>query len=104
LGVSELDYAMGVKCVVKALEAPMTAILQNAGHDPSPILVQVRAAGAPHGFDVKAERLVNMLDAGVVDSAEVLVRALRNAGSMAGMAITTEAVVHHKKPSLQVAT
>jgi chaperonin GroEL (HSP60 family) len=45
-----------------------------------------------------------MLDAGVVDSAEVLVRALRNAGSMAGMAITTEAVVHHKKPSLQVAT
>jgi chaperonin GroEL len=104
LGVSELDYAMGVKCVVKALEAPMTAILQNAGHDPSPILVQVREAGAPHGFDVKAERVANMLDAGVVDSTEVLVRALRNAGSMAGMAITTEAVVHHKKPSLQVAT
>ncbi len=104
LGASELDYEMGWQCVGKALAAPMTAILQNAGHDASPILVRVRAAGAPCGFDVTTKTIVNMFDAGVVDSVEVLERALRNAGSMAAMAITTDAVVHRRKPDLQVNT
>ena len=82
----------------------MVAILQNAGHEASPIVARVREAGLPHGFDVVAKRMVNMLDAGVVDSVEVLERALRNAGSMAAMAITTDAVVHHREPALQVGT
>ena len=104
LGISELDYEMGVQCVAKALEAPMTAILQNAGHDASPILVHVREAGAPHGFDVVTKRMVNMVDEGIVDSVEVLERALRNAGSMAAMAITTDVVIHRRKPEMQVNT
>ena len=99
-----LDYQMGVQCVAKALDAPMTAIVQNAGHEASPIVARVLEAGLPHGFDVVAKRMVNMLEAGVVDSVEVLERALRNAGSMAAMAITTDAVVHHREPALQVGT
>ena len=82
----------------------MTAIVQNAGHDAGPILVHVLEAGAPHGFDVITKRMVNMFDAGIVDSVEVLERALRNAGSMAAMAITTDAVIHRRKPEMQVNT
>lgn len=98
------DYRMGLTSVRHALTAPMTTILQNAGHDASPWVAQIRKAGVPHGFDVKTEAMVNMLDAGIVDSAEVLIRALRNAGSMAVMAVTTEVVIHHKKPTLVVNT
>ena len=98
------DYQMGLASVQAALAAPLTTILQNAGHEASPWVWQIRKAGLPHGFDVKTETMVNMFDAGIVDSAEVLERALRNAGSMAVMAVTTEVVIHHKKPTLVVNT
>jgi chaperonin GroEL len=95
---------MGQRCVAHALEAPLRELLANAGIEASPIVARVREAGAPCGFDLRSKQITNLLDAGVVDSAEVVQRALRNAGSLATMAITTAVVVHHRKPNLQVKT
>ena len=97
-----IDAQMGVSCVREALAAPFSAILENAGYDASPWVIHVRAAGAPHGVDVRSETLVNMVEAGIVDSLEVLEQALRVAGSTAAMVLTTDAVVLHKNPTTAV--
>lgn len=96
------DAAWGQRCVARALEAPLTTIVANAGYDAPEIVAQVRAArrkgGGPMGFDARRGEVVDMRAAGVLDSAEVLERALRTAGSLAAMAITTDAVILHKDP------
>lgn len=97
-----IDTKMGLNCVREALAAPFSAILENAGYDASPWVVTVRKAGAPFGVDVRTEQMVNMIEAGIVDSLEVLEQALRIAGSTAVMALTTDTVVLHKKPTLAV--
>jgi chaperonin GroEL len=99
-----LDIAFGVRCVKLGLEAPMSVIAANAGHDPSNILARARVAtraakGGPHGLDARTGALVDMAQAGIVDSVETLTRALHIAGSLAGMAATTDAVIHHRKPA-----
>ncbi|MCS7055539.1 MAG: hypothetical protein NZM18_05110 [Thermoflexales bacterium] len=98
------DVAFGMRCLALALEAPLMTIAANAGFDPSDVAGQVRAAldadaRAHAGFDVRSGRVVDMLAAGIVDSAEVIERAVRVAGSMAATVITTDAVVHHRKPA-----
>ena len=100
--MSSVDAQMGVNCVRAALAAPFSAILENAGYDASPWVVHIQKAGAPHGVDARSEKLVNMVEAGIVDSLEVLEQALRIAGSTAAMVLTTDAVVHHKKPTTAV--
>jgi chaperonin GroEL len=97
-----LDFQMGVRCVACALEAPLAAIAQNAGYDPRQWITRAKEAGPGCGLDVRNGKLVDMIDAGVVDSAEVVARALRIAGSVAMMAITTDAIVLHRKPTTAV--
>ncbi|PJF46940.1 MAG: hypothetical protein CUN48_11280 [Candidatus Thermofonsia Clade 3 bacterium] len=99
------DIAFGVRCLARALESPLMTIAGNAGFDPADVVGQVRAAlrANPHtcyGFDVRNGSTGDMFAAGVVDSAEVIERAVRVAGSLAVTAITTDAVVHHRKPAL----
>ena len=96
------DVAFGMRCVARGLEAPMAAIAANAGHDPSMIVHQTKLASRKsgvHGLDARKGEIVDMLQAGIVDSAETVERALRIAGSLAAMAITTDAVVHHRNPA-----
>jgi len=103
---TSVDEQMGIGCVREALAAPFSAILQNAGFDASPWVIQVREAGAPMGVDVRKSPLdaqaINMVEAGIVDSMVVLEQALRVAGSTAAMVLTTDAVVHHKSPTTAV--
>ncbi len=99
------DVAFGARCLARALEAPLMTIAANAGFDPAEVAGQVRAAlradpRACYGFDARSGRVGDMLAAGIVDSAEVIERAVRVAGSLAATAITTDAVVHHRKPAL----
>ncbi|MFC1466771.1 MAG: TCP-1/cpn60 chaperonin family protein [Candidatus Brachytrichaceae bacterium NZ_4S206] len=99
------DVAFGVRCLARALESPLMTIAANAGFNPSEVAGQVRAAlradpHACHGFDARSGCVVDMMAAGIVDSTEVIERAVRVAGSLAVTAITTDAVVHHRKPAL----
>lgn len=99
------DVALGVRCLAHALEAPLMTIAANAGFDPSEVAGQMRAAlgadaHADCGFDVRDGRVTDMLAAGIVDLAEVVERAVRVAGSLAATAITTDVVVHHRKPEM----
>jgi chaperonin GroEL len=98
------DVAWGRRCLARALEAPLVTIAANAGFDPSATVGLVKAAlhedaKGDYGFNVRDGCVVDMLHTGIVDSAEVVERALHTATSMAAMAITTDAIVHHRKPA-----
>lgn len=98
------DVAFGMRCLARALEAPLMTIAANAGFDPSEVAGQVRAAlrddpRSHAGFDVQHGCVVDMLAAGIVDSAETIERAVQVAGSLAATVITTDVVVHRRKPA-----
>ena len=92
LGLSS-DQATGVAIVRRALEEPVRQIAQNAGYEGSVIVDQVRKSTAGEGFDALNGKMVDMLQAGIVDPAKVTRSALQNAASIAAMVLTTEAVV-----------
>ncbi len=87
------DEAMGVNIVRRALEEPVRQLAVNAGQEGSIIVEQTREQPAGHGYDVLAGRFVEMLKAGIVDPAKVVRSALQNAASVAGLMLTTEAMV-----------
>ena len=98
------DVAIGLRCVAHALALPLMTIAANAGFDAGEVAGRVRSAlrtqpRANCGFDVRTGEVVDMLAVGIVDSAEVIVRAVHTASSLAATAITTDAVVHHRKPA-----
>ncbi|MDT8899301.1 MAG: chaperonin GroEL [Thermanaerothrix sp.] len=102
------DEQMGVNIVRKALEMPLRKIVENAGKDGSVILEGVRQAQKAQnnkniGYDVLREEYIDMVKGGVIDPAKVTRGALENAASIAGMILTTEALItdvpEKEKPS-----
>ena len=92
------DEKTGVKLVMRALEAPLRQIADNAGLDGSVILDKVKSNGKiGYGFDAYNETYVDMLEVGIVDPTKVTRSALQNAASVASTVLTTEAVVSEKK-------
>ena len=89
----EGDEKTGGKIILKALEAPLYAIAQNAGLEGSVIVNKVRESEVGYGFDAYNEEYVNMIDAGILDPAKVTRSALQNATSVASTLLTTESVV-----------
>ena len=94
----QTDERTAYRILIKALEAPARAIIQNAGYNPDEMLAEIRLAGPGHGFDVRAEQVVNMAQAGIFDAAHTLQAALYSAVSSAALALTVDVLVHHKKP------
>ncbi|MEO6060314.1 MAG: TCP-1/cpn60 chaperonin family protein [Thermoflexales bacterium] len=95
------DEAWGMRCVAIGLEAPLAAIVANAGFDAAAIaglLRSGRASQRGRGFDVRQGRIVDMRATGILDSAETVERAIRVAGSVVGMAVTTDALVLRRAP------
>ncbi len=91
---TEGDERIGVKLILKALEAPLHQIAENAGHDGAVVVDKVKNSGkAGYGFDAYNEVYVDMLEAGIVDPTKVTRSALQNAASIASTVLTTEAVV-----------
>ena len=91
------DEKTGVRIIAKALEAPIRQIAANAGLDGSVILEKVRNSGKlGYGFDAYKEEYCDMVAAGIIDPAKVTRSALENAASIAGLFLTTEAVVANK--------
>ena len=92
------DEKTGVRIVLKALEAPIRQIAENAGLEGSVIIDKIRRARkVGYGFDAYNEKYVDMMDAGIVDPTKVTRSALENAASVASMVLTTESLVADKK-------
>ncbi|MFC4761331.1 chaperonin GroEL [Fructobacillus durionis] len=90
---AEGDVATGVKTVVAALEAPVRQIAENAGYEGSVIVNKLKEQPEGTGYDAKADRWVDMVEAGIVDPTKVTRSALQNAASVSALLLTTEAVV-----------
>ncbi|AKG74744.1 chaperonin GroEL [Salinicoccus halodurans] len=90
---AEGDVKTGVNIVLKALEAPMRQIVENAGLESSVIVEKLKGQEVGIGYNAATDEWVNMIDAGIVDPTKVTRSALQHAGSVAAMFLTTEAVV-----------
>jgi chaperonin GroEL len=90
------DIQSGINIVRRALEAPLRQICENAGVEGSIVVGKVKDAKGKLGFDAQNEAYVDLIAAGIVDPAKVVVTALRDAASVAGLLITTEAMVADK--------
>jgi len=89
----EGDEKTGAAIVLKALDAPLYRIAENAGLDGSVIVNKVKEAKKGIGFDAYSEVYVDMVKAGIIDPAKVTRSALQNAESVASILLTTEAAV-----------
>ena len=98
LDTVEGDEKVGVNIVLKALEAPVRQIAENAGFEGSVIVDKIFSSGKTgYGFDAYNEKYVDMVDAGIVDPTKVTRSALQNAASIAATVLTTESLVADKK-------
>ena len=92
------DEKVGVEIVIKALEAPVRQIAENAGFEGSVIVDKIlRSKKIGYGFDAAKEVYTDMMEAGIVDPTKVSRSALQNAASIASVVLTTEALVADKK-------
>src|SRR5207249_798025 len=88
------DIQAGIKIVQRALEAPIRQIAENAGVEGSIVVGKVLdERSETFGFDAQSERYVDLVDAGIIDPAKVVRAALQDAASVAGLLVTTEAMV-----------
>ena len=88
------DVKTGARIVLKAVEAPLKQIALNAGLDGSVILNEILKAGKPNfGFNALNNEYTDMVESGIIDPTKVTRSALENAASVAGVFLTTEAVV-----------
>src|SRR5215212_6484886 len=91
------DQKVGIDIIRRALQAPARQIFANAGAEGSVIVGKLLDKGeADHGFDAQSGNYVNMIEAGIIDPAKVVRLALQGAASVAGLLITTEAMVADK--------
>jgi chaperonin GroEL len=94
---AEGDVKVGVTIIKRALEEPFRQIVFNAGHEGSVLLNEIKQKGGSFGFDARNEKVVDMLASGIIDPAKVTKQALLNASSIAGLMLTTEALVSEIK-------
>jgi chaperonin GroEL len=91
-----------LRIVHDAIEAPTRAICENAGFEATSILADIRRAGAPFGFDVLSGSIVDMPQAGIVDSAQTLKRVVHSSIASAALALTIDVIVHTRKSEISV--
>ena len=89
----DTEESIGVDIVRRAIEAPIRQIAENAGLDGAVISEQVKKAKGNQGFNALTNEHVDMVEAGVIDPAKVTRSALENAASIAGLLLTTEAII-----------
>jgi chaperonin GroEL len=88
------DVQAGINIVLRSLEAPIRQISQNAGVEGSIVVNKVlESRSESYGFDAQTETYVDMVSAGIIDPTKVVRTALQDASSVAGLLVTTEAMV-----------
>ncbi|MFN4032395.1 MAG: chaperonin GroEL [Fimbriimonadales bacterium] len=96
-GIGETDdERIGVNILRRALEEPLRQIAENAGLEGSVIVEKVKALGKHEGLDARTGEFVDLVKSGIIDPAKVSRAALENAASIAGLVLTTEAMVAEK--------
>ena len=90
------DEQVGVDILRRALEAPIRQIATNAGAESSIVVANVRDGEGPFGYNAQTEIYEDLVAAGVIDPTKVVRSALQNAASIAGLLLTTEAVIVEK--------
>jgi chaperonin GroEL len=90
------DEKVGVRIVQKALEEPLRWISTNAGLEGSVVLDKVKNGKGAFGLNAATETYEDLVKAGIIDPTKVVRTALQNAASVAGMMITTEAMIADK--------
>jgi chaperonin GroEL len=93
LGLLNEDQGTGVNIIRLALESPLRTIAENAGQEGSVIVNKVRDGKKDFGYNARDNKFENFFEAGIIDPTKVTRLALENAASIAGMLLTTEAVV-----------
>ncbi|MFM7195490.1 MAG: chaperonin GroEL, partial [Bacteroidota bacterium] len=91
--VENEDQATGVNIIRQALEAPLRVIAENAGQEGSVIVNKVREGKKDYGYNARENKFEDFFAAGIIDPTKVSRLALENAASIAGLLLTTEAVV-----------
>lgn len=89
------DEKLGMQIIRRAIEEPLRTIASNAGYEPSIIVERIRQEGSTDsfGFDAKSGQFCNLIEVGIIDPVKVTRCALQNAASIAGLLLTTEAVI-----------
>ena len=87
------DQDAGIKIVMRALEAPLRAIVSNAGEEPSVVVAKVLEGKGNFGYNAATGEYGDLVEIGVVDPTKVTRTALQNAASIAGLILTTDATV-----------
>jgi chaperonin GroEL len=90
------DQRAGVSIVRRAIESPLRRIAENAGHEGSVVVERVRNEKGGYGFNAATEEYGDLIKAGVIDPTKVVRCALQNAASVAGLLLTTEAMIADK--------
>ena len=97
LKLDDEDEQIGVRIIERALEEPLRQIANNAGLEGSVVVERVRASDNPNfGYNAQTDQFEDLVQAGVIDPTKVTRTALQNAASIAGLLLTTEAVVVEK--------
>ncbi|MXZ44611.1 MAG: chaperonin GroEL [Gammaproteobacteria bacterium] len=97
------DQNTGIKIALRAMEFPLRQIAQNAGGEPAVVVDKVRSLSGNHGFDGATGEYGDLIERGIPDPAKVVRSALQSAASVAGLMITTEAMVSEQpeeKPAM----
>src|SRR5205085_2016547 len=94
--VGEGDEKVGVQIVRRAIEEPLRRIVQNAGLEGSIVLQKVQEGKGGFGYNARTDKVEDLTQAGVIDPTKVTRTALQNAASVAGLLLTTEALVAEK--------
>ncbi|XP_027085506.1 ruBisCO large subunit-binding protein subunit alpha [Coffea eugenioides] len=102
--LEDADERLGADIVQKALVAPTSLIATNAGIEGEVVVEKVKSCDWELGYNAMTDKYENLVDAGIIDPAKVTRCALQNAASVAGMVLTTQAIVVEKaKPKAPVA-
>jgi chaperonin GroEL len=91
------DEKIGARIVIRALEEPTRQIVSNAGAEGSVVINELKNRGGNFGFNANTEKVEDMVKAGIIDPTKVTKNALQNAASIAGLMLTTEAMVSEIK-------
>ena len=91
------DEQTGIEIIKRAIEEPLRQIVENAGKEGAVIVQKVKEGKGDFGYNARTDVYQNLYEAGVIDPAKVTRVALENAASIAGMFLTTEAVIVEEK-------
>lgn len=93
ISVENADEKTGVAIIRNAIEAPLRTIVANAGGEGSVVVQAVKSGEGAYGYNAREDKYEDMIAAGIIDPTKVTRLALENAASIAGLLLTTEAVI-----------